>query len=319
MSIFNYRKEKGYFSRLKDAFKSTSEDIAFQLGQMTGKGDSPITEAQIDDLEEALLSADIGVQTTQHVLDQIREATTGNRFLTSFQVRRLIRSELLKILGETEELDGHDPAGSPQIIFVVGVNGVGKTTTIGKLATVYRSQGRTVLLSASDTFRAAAIEQLEIWADRSESELVRQSAGADPAAVLYDAIAAARGRSIDFVIVDTAGRIHTKSNLMQELDKMTRVASREVEGAPHEVYLVLDATTGQNGLVQAREFLKASGVTGLIVTKLDGTAKGGILVAIAKELNIPIRFIGVGEKAQDLLPFDAAAYIDTLVPENPQG
>jgi fused signal recognition particle receptor len=318
MSIFNYRKEKGYFSRLKDALKTTSDDIAFQLGKMTGKVDSPITEEQIDALEEALLGADIGVQTTQHVLDQIRSATSGNRFITSFQVRRLIRSELLGILGQVGEAKDAGASVKPRIIFVVGVNGVGKTTTIGKLAAAYCAQGKQVLLSASDTFRAAAIEQLEIWANRTRSELVRQSPGSDPAAVLFDAIAAAKGRSLDLVIVDTAGRIHTKSNLMQELDKMTRVASREVEGAPHEVYLILDATTGQNGLVQAREFLKASGVTGLIVTKLDGTAKGGILVAIAKELKIPIRFIGVGEKVEDLLPFDPVAYVETLVPENPQ-
>ncbi len=314
MSIFNYREQPGYFKRLKDAFQVTAEDINHQLSRWTGTAESPITEEQIEELEEALLAADMGVQTTEHLLDSIRKATAGDRYITRQQVKRLIRRELLEILGDADgpsdrALDGP----SPSIIFVVGVNGVGKTTTIGKLARFYQREGKTVLFSASDTFRAAAIEQLEIWGDRTRSAVVKQSPGADPAAVLFDAIAAGRARSIDIVIVDTAGRIHTKSNLMQELEKMNRVASREVEGGPHEVFLVLDATTGQNGLVQAREFLKSSGVTGLVVTKLDGTAKGGILVAIARELHIPIRYIGVGEQLDDLLVFDSEAYVDALL------
>ena len=314
MSIFNYREQPGYFKRLKDAFQVTAEDINHQLSRWTGTAESPITEQQIEELEEALLAADMGVQTTEHLLDSIRKATAGDRYITRQQVKRLIRRELLEILGDAggpgdRTLDGP----SPSIVFVVGVNGVGKTTTIGKLARFYQREGKTVLFSASDTFRAAAIEQLEIWGDRTRSAVVKQSPGADPAAVLFDAIAAGRARSIDIVIVDTAGRIHTKSNLMQELEKMNRVASREVEGGPHEVFLVLDATTGQNGLVQAREFLKSSGVTGLVVTKLDGTAKGGILVAIARELHIPIRFIGVGEQVDDLLVFDSEAYVDALL------
>jgi len=229
-------------------------------------------------------------------------------------MKRMIRDEILQILQETSQAaELGRVEGQPTVVFVVGVNGVGKTTTIGKLAHLYRQMGRKVLFSASDTFRAAAIEQIGVWAERTGSELIRQKPGADPAAVLFDAISASRARGADVVIVDTAGRIHTKSNLMQELEKMRRVAGREVEGAPHEVFLVLDATTGQNGLAQAREFLRLTGVTGLIVTKLDGTAKGGIIVSIAKDLDIPSRFIGVGEKVDDLLPFDAEAYVDTLL------
>jgi fused signal recognition particle receptor len=314
MSIFNYREEPGYFKRMKDAFKVTAEDINHQLSRWTGTADSPITEEQIEELEETLLAADMGVQTTEHLLGKIREATAGDRFITRQQVKRLIRKELLQILGDSNgPLDQTLRRKDLSVVFVVGVNGVGKTTTIGKLARLYQGEGKTVLFSASDTFRAAAIEQLEIWGERTRSPVIKQSPGADPAAVLFDAIAAGRARSADVVIVDTAGRIHTKSNLMQELEKMSRVAAREIEDGPHEVFLVLDATTGQNGLVQAREFLRSSGVTGLIVTKLDGTAKGGILVAIARELHIPIRYIGIGEKVEDLLIFDPEAYIDTLL------
>jgi fused signal recognition particle receptor len=314
MSIFNYREQPGYFKRMKDAFQVTAQDINHQLSRLTGTAESPITEEQIEDLEETLLGADMGVQTTEHLLGKIREATAGDRFITRQQVKRLIRRELLQILGESEgPLDRALSRKDLSVVFVVGVNGVGKTTTIGKLARLYQGEGKKVLFSASDTFRAAAVEQLEIWGERTQSPVIKQSPGADPAAVLFDAIAAGRARAADIVIVDTAGRIHTKSNLMQELEKMSRVASREIEDGPHEVFMVLDATTGQNGLVQAREFLRSSGVTGLIVTKLDGTAKGGILIAIARELHIPIRYIGVGEKVEDLLVFDPEAYIDTLL------
>ena len=313
MSIFNYKEQPGYFKRLSDALRSTSDDIAFQIGRWTGSAESPITEEQIEDLEEVLLGSDLGVETTLEVLEKIRALTAGNRFVTSHQVRRLIREQLLGYLGNAQARESRQVEVEPQVWFVVGVNGVGKTTTIGKLARLVCSEGKSVLFSASDTFRAAAIDQLGIWADRTGADLVKQKPGSDPAAVLHDAIAAGIARDMDVIMVDTAGRIHTKGNLMQELDKMRRVAGREVEGAPHEVFLILDATTGQNGLHQAREFLRSSGVTGLIVTKLDGTAKGGILVAIARELNIPIRFIGVGEKADDLLPFDREAYVDSLL------
>jgi fused signal recognition particle receptor len=313
MSIFNYRDQPGYFRRLKDALKTTKDDLTFQIGKLTGTGESPVTEDQIEDLEAALIGADIGVSTTLHIIERIRTETSGSRFVTSHQVARMIREELLGILRKPDGADPSRPLPKPWVAFVVGVNGVGKTTTIGKLARLHRNEGRSVLFAASDTFRAAAIEQLAIWAERAGADVIRQGQGADPAAVLFDAITACKARGGDVLIVDTAGRVHTKSNLMRELEKMTRVASREVPGAPHEVYLILDATTGQNGLAQAREFLKACGVTGLIVTKLDGTAKGGILVAVARELGIPIRFIGVGEKLEDLLPFDPEAYVETLV------
>jgi len=313
MSIFNYRDQPGYFQRLKDALRTTKEDLTFQIGKLTGTGESPVTEEQIEDLEAALIGADIGVSTALHIIDRIRAETSSRRFVTSHQVARMIREELLRILKAADRTGSTQAFPKPWVAFVVGVNGVGKTTTIGKLGRLHRQEGRSVLFSASDTFRAAAIDQLAIWADRAGADLIRQAPGADPAAVLFDAIAACKARSGDVLIVDTAGRVHTKSNLMRELEKMTRVASREVPGAPHEVYLILDATTGQNGLAQAREFLKACGVTGLIVTKLDGTAKGGILVAVARELEIPIRFIGVGEKPEDLLPFDAETYVETLI------
>jgi fused signal recognition particle receptor len=202
--------------------------------------------------------------------------------------------------------------GNPFVILMVGVNGAGKTTTIGKLANRFKAAGKAVLLCASDTFRAAATEQLEVWAERSDSPIIKQKAGADPSAVLYDALQSAKARRIDYVIVDTAGRLHTKHNLMAELEKMTRIAKREVPGAPHEVLLVIDATTGQNGLAQAREFTKSAGVTGVVLTKLDGTAKGGVVTAIAKELKIPIRFVGVGEKMDDLIEFSADDFVDSL-------
>lgn len=316
MSIFNYREQPGYFSRLKSALQSTKEDLSFKINQLAGASQSPITEEQLEQLEELLIGADLGVQTTMEIVERLREETRSNRFVTSHQIQRLIRAELLDILGAS---DGWNPEEvrklRPHVILVVGVNGVGKTTTIGKLAHRFQAEGASVLLSASDTFRAAAVEQLDIWADRAGCEIIKQKPGADPAAVLFDAIKAAQARNLDVLLADTAGRLHSKANLMQELEKMRRIASREVEGAPHEVYLILDATTGQNGLAQAREFLKVSGVTGLIVTKLDGTAKGGIVVAITKELKIPIRYIGIGEKMEDLLPFDHEAFVDSIFGE----
>ncbi len=313
MSIFNYREDPGYFQRLKEALRITKEDLGDQIDRVVGASRERITEQQLEELESILIGADIGVETTLRIVDLIREESRGQRPVTSFQVRRILRGELLKIFESSPPTaEGGDDA-RPRVVLVVGVNGVGKTTTIGKLAHLYSQDGRRVLVCASDTFRAAAVEQLAVWAERTGSEIVRQSSGADPAAVLFDALAAARARGQDIVIVDTAGRLHTKSNLMQELEKMKRVAAREVEGAPHEVFLVLDATTGQNGLVQAREFLQSSGVTGIIVTKLDGTAKGGIVVAITQELNIPIRFLGTGEQLQDLVPFSAEAFVDSLL------
>ncbi len=313
MSIFNYREEKGYFQRMKEALKFTAEDISEQIGEVLGGKESPMSEEHLEDLEAILISADIGVRTSGRIIDKIRQETRELRVVTSHKLRRLMRSELLNILQSVDSEAPPADGGRPHTILVVGVNGVGKTTTIGKLARRYREKGRQVLICAADTFRAAAVEQLAIWADRAGVDLVKQRPGADPAAVLFDAIAACKARAKDVLIVDTAGRLHNKANLMAELEKMRRVAGREVEGAPHEVHLILDATTGQNGLVQAREFLKTTGVTGIIVTKLDGTAKGGIVVAIAKEMGIPIQYIGVGEKPEDLMPFSAEAYVESLL------
>jgi fused signal recognition particle receptor len=313
MSLFNYRKEPGYFERLKEALKTTKEDLGFKLGRISGSGDSPVSVEQLDDLENVLIGADIGVETTVEVVDRIREETRGDRFVLGSRLKRLVREELLQILDSVETNSEEGEQVRPQIVLVVGVNGVGKTTTIGKLAHRYKQQGLSVLLSASDTFRAAATEQLNIWADRVGCDLVKQQEGADPAAVLFDAIAAARARGRDVLLVDTAGRLHNKSNLMRELEKIKRVAAKEVPGAPHEVFLVLDATTGQNGLIQAREFQAVAELSGVIVAKLDGTAKGGIVVAIARELKVPVRYIGTGEQLDDLLPFDSEAFIDSLV------
>jgi len=316
MSIFNYKERPGYFSRLKEALKTTTDDISRKIDAVMGTAESPITEAQLEDLETILIAADLGIETTTEIIEKIREETRGSSFLTSSKVKRMIREELVRVLGGDTGWEEEDlRRGRPFVILVVGVNGVGKTTTIGKLAHRYNQQGKDVIIAASDTFRAAAVEQLEIWSQRTHTDIVRQAHGTDPTAVLFDSIAAAKARDKQVLIADTAGRLHTKTNLMQELEKMKRIAAREVPGAPHEVYLILDATTGQNGLIQARQFLSTSGVTGLIVAKLDGTAKGGIVVAIAKELKIPIRYVGVGEKKEDLMPFSAEAFVDGLFAE----
>lgn len=316
MSIFNYREQPGYFERLKEALKSTKQDLGDKIDQIFGTADSPITEDQIEDLENILISADIGVQTTLELTERIRDKTRGQRILTSYQIKRMIRQDLLHILSSVEASPGEILSTTrPHVIFMVGVNGVGKTTAVAKLAHRLNQVGKRVLICASDTFRAAAVEQLMIWAERTQTEIVGQGSGADPAAVLFDAIAASKARNKDILIVDTAGRLHTKTNLMQELEKMKRIAARQVQGAPHEIYLILDATTGQNGLAQAREFFASVGITGIIVTKLDGTAKGGILVAIAKELKIPIPYIGIGEKQEDLILFSSEAFVDSLFAE----
>ena len=265
----------------------------------------------LEELEFTLIGADIGVNTTQEILDRIRERADRHMLADPGQVRGLIREQLLEIL-QAAERPMPRVAQAPAVVMVVGVNGAGKTTTIGKLASRYRAEGRSVLLCAADTFRAAAIEQLEIWGQRTGAEVIRQQQNSDPSAVLFDALQAAVARKVDYVIVDTAGRLQTKANLMLELEKMRRTATRVIPDAPHETLLVLDATTGQNGLEQARRFTESSGVTGIVLTKLDGTAKGGVVVAIARELNLPIRYIGVGEQAADLLPFQAEAFLDSL-------
>ena len=265
----------------------------------------------LEELEYTLLSADIGVATTNEILNLIRDRAQRHQLSDSSELRGLIKEHLLEVL-QAAERPMPRVAEAPAVVMVVGVNGAGKTTTIGKLAHRYQAEGRSVLLCAADTFRAAAIEQLEVWGQRTRTEVIRQKPGADPSAVLFDSLQAARARKIDYVIIDTAGRLQTKDNLMAELAKMKRTATRVVEGAPHEVLLVLDGTTGQNGLEQARKFTETAGVTGIVLTKLDGTAKGGVVVPIVRELGLPIRYIGVGEQLDDLLPFEPERFIESL-------
>jgi fused signal recognition particle receptor len=283
-------------------------------------GEKKVDPALLKQLENALLSADLGVNTTREILDAVREKLDRNALSDAAQLKSEIKSHIVRILNAADPSRRLQPApiaGSPngkgpRVIFIVGVNGAGKTTSIGKLANRLRKEGSSVILCAADTFRAAAVEQLEIWAQRNGIDVIKQKSGADPAAVVYDAVAAAKARSSDAVIVDTAGRLHTKSNLMAELEKMKRTAAKVIPGAPHDVLLVLDATTGQNGLAQAREFTSTVGVTGIILTKLDGTAKGGIVVPISRELSLPIRFVGTGEQINDLVPFDPETYVNSL-------
>ncbi len=269
----------------------------------------------LESLESALLTSDLGVQTTTAILDALRDRARRQAIEGGDELRALLKAQIRAILEApiANKPVALPPTGSPNVTFLVGVNGTGKTTSAGKLAAWYRAQERTVLLCAADTFRAAAIEQLEIWAARSGVEMIKTRHGGDPSAVLYDAITAAKARNIDELIVDTAGRLHTKTGLMDELDKMRRTAAKLIPGAPHEVLLVMDATTGQNGLNQARQFTQSAGVTGIVLTKLDGTAKGGIAVAIAQELNLPVRFAGVGEQMTDLLEFSPEAFVDSLL------
>jgi len=246
------------------------------------------------------------------LLETLREKVDRKQIGDADQLKRVLKEEMLAILTAAEKAPVAKVEGEPEVILVVGVNGTGKTTTIGKLANVLRAQGKTVLLAAADTFRAAAIEQLEIWGSRTGTEVIKTKPGGDPSAVLFDALNAAKARNTDYVIVDTAGRLHTKSNLMQELEKMRRTAQKFIANAPHETLLVMDATTGQNGLQQARMFTESAGVTGIVLTKLDGTAKGGVVVAISRELGLPVRYVGVGEKAGDLIPFSAKDFVDSL-------
>ena len=307
-----------FFNRIRDGLAKTARQIRERLG------DTPMAEAAprgpdrpapagrpvgvetLDALEDALISADVGLAATERILDAVKADRIGS-------IRERVERVMLGIFADVHTAPAAET--TPHVVLVVGVNGTGKTTTVGKLASLYRSEGRSVMVCAADTFRAAAVEQLAVWADRAGVDLIRAQSGADPAAVTFDAVSAARARGRDIVIVDTAGRLHTRANLMAELDKIRRVVGRAVPGAPHEVLLVLDATVGQNGLVQAREFMAASGANGIVLTKLDGTAKGGVAVAIAHDLKVPIRYVGVGEAIDDLIPFDAATYVDALFTE----
>ncbi len=303
--------KQGIFDRMKQAVSRTRESLEERIEGVLSLT-RVIDETALEDLEMSLIASDIGVNTASEILDALRDRAKRRQIESGAELKQLLKDQLKSILDE-QQRPPRAVATTPEIILMVGVNGTGKTTTSGKLAAFFRAQGKTVLLCAADTFRAAAIEQLEVWSQRSGVELIKSRQGGDPSAVLYDALQAAKARGHDYLIVDTAGRLHTKGGLMAELDKMRRTTKRFFQDAPHEVLLVMDATTGQNGLQQARLFTESAGVTGIVLTKLDGTAKGGIAVAIARELNLPVRYVGVGEKIEDLLPFDSEAFVDSLL------
>jgi len=304
----------GLFDKIKASLTRTKEQFVERFDEILGRADTPAARSRpvdvetLDALEEALISADVGVAAADQIVGAVRARRTKGESL-----RDLVKQEILSILHAT---DTTVPDGSrPHVTLIVGVNGTGKTTTVGKLARAIKDSGKVPLICAADTFRAAAVEQLQVWATRAGVDFVRAAPGSDPAAVVFDAIAAGKARGRDVVLVDTAGRLHTRVNLMAELDKIRRIAAREVPGAPHEVLLVLDATVGQNGLQQAREFMGVAGVNGIVLTKLDGTAKGGIAVAIAHDLKLPIRYVGVGEGIDDLIPFSPEDYVNALFEE----
>src|SRR6202521_56695 len=305
------QQKPGLFDRMKEAVTRTRENLSQRIEDVVSIG-KEIDRETLDDLEAILIGGDLGNTTTHEVLDKLREKADRKQIRNVDELKRLLKEELLSMINAANTPPVEKEEGTPEVILGVGVNGTGKTTTIGKLAQVLRADGKTVLLCAADTFRAAAIEQLEVWGDRTGTEVISTKPGGDPAAVLFDALQAATARHTDYVIVDTAGRLHTKTNLMAELEKMRRTAQRIIPGAPHETLLVMDATTGQNGLQQARQFTEAAGVTGIVLTKLDGTAKGGVVVAISRELGLPVRYVGVGEKAGDLLPFNSKDFVDSL-------
>ncbi|HVO10896.1 MAG TPA: signal recognition particle-docking protein FtsY [Vicinamibacteria bacterium] len=300
----------GLLDRLRSGLTRTRAVLNTPLDDLV-RGRRPLDEDALAAIEEGLLAADMGLGAVDDAMDVLREKSGRIAAGGLGAMREALREELARALERPSRVV--PLSAKPWVVFMVGVNGAGKTTTIGKLASAWVAEGRSVLLCAADTFRAAAAEQLAVWAERSRAEFHRGAEGSDPSAVLTDALRAARARGADAVLVDTAGRLHTKSNLMAELAKMTRVAGREVPGAPHETLLVLDATVGANGLAQGREFARSGGVTGLVLTKLDGTAKGGIAVAVVRELGVPIRYVGVGERLDDLLPFDATAFAASLV------
>ena len=296
----------GYFTRLKNRLSKTRQNLSGGF-EKAFAGKKKLDEGTLDQLEELLITSDIGVQTTMGLMEKIADAKVTD----VSEVKQLLKEELLSIL-KTPSPVGQTEKTTPHVILVVGVNGVGKTTTIGKIAASLNASGKKVLIAAADTFRAAAVEQLMIWAQKAGAEFVKHKENADPAAVAFDAVAAAKARGCDIVLIDTAGRLHTKVNLMEELKKIKRTVAKQIQGAPHETLLVLDATTGQNALSQAQLFNEALEVSGLILTKLDGTAKGGIVIAICSSLNIPLQYIGIGEKVEDLRPFDAKQFIDAL-------
>jgi fused signal recognition particle receptor len=304
------------YDRLKDGLAKTRQGITEKIG-IAARQNRLIDDALLDELEESLIMADVGADTTIQISDSLRERVREGGFKNASDLSRLLEEEIRNVLAqspsaENDRLYQIPEEKRPHVIMVVGVNGVGKTTTIGKLAYNYRNAGYNVLIGAADTFRAAANEQLEVWAERAGVEIIGQKQGADPAAVAFDALQAAVARNIDVVIIDTAGRLHTKTNLMEELRKISRVMKKIRDYAPNEIFLALDATTGQNAIQQAKEFMQAVDVTGLVLTKLDGTAKGGVVIAIANTLAVPVRYIGVGERIDDLQPFNASEFAQAL-------
>jgi fused signal recognition particle receptor len=303
--------KRGFFDRMRQAVTRTRETFSDSIGSVLALT-REIDETSLAELEVVLLRTDIGGPTAKTIIENLRQRGLRQGIEGGAELKRLLKIELKAVLDGVATPDVV-PDGPPEVVMMVGVNGTGKTTTTGKLAALYRSEGRSVLLCAADTFRAAAIEQLEVWATRSDVPIIKTKTGGDPSAALYDACTAAKARGTDVLIVDTAGRLHTKTDLMKELDKMRRTAERLVPGAPHQTLLVMDATTGQNGLQQARLFTEAAKVTGIVLTKLDGTAKGGIVLAIATELGLPVKFVGVGEKMEDILPFDSGAFVESMV------
>ena len=307
----NDQQTRGLLDRMKQAVARTRDSFSESISSVLALA-REIDETSLAGLESVLLAADIGSATARKIIEDLRQRGLRQGIEGGEELKRLLKLELKSVLDAVATQDA-PPASAPEVIMMVGVNGTGKTTSAGKLAAFYVAQGRSVLLCAADTFRAAAIEQLEIWAARCDVPILKTKSGGDPSAALFDACTAARARATDVLIVDTAGRLHTKSDLMQELDKMRRTAERLVSGAPHQTLLVMDATTGQNGLQQARLFTQAARVTGIVLTKLDGTAKGGIVLAIATELGLPVKFVGVGEKMEDILPFDSAVFVDSMV------
>jgi fused signal recognition particle receptor len=304
-------KKKSLFDKLKRGLFMTHTEIIEKVKDAMTP-DLPIDRNAIDGLEEGLLGADVGAELTMSIVDRLETRIRDERITTMDRLSQVIREETRALIPERIAQTIEVGRAKPFVILVVGVNGTGKTTTIAKLATRWKNEGRNVLLGAADTFRAAAIEQLQLWADRIGVDMIKHKAGSDPGAVAHDTITAAKSRGTDVVLIDTAGRLHNKSHLMQELTKIRRVIEKELPGAPHETLLVIDGTTGQNGLSQAEAFLEAAKVTGMVVTKLDGTAKGGVILSIMRRFDIPVKFVGVGEGADDLIPFDPQAYVDTL-------
>jgi fused signal recognition particle receptor len=304
-------KKEGIFTRLRQRLSKTRNGLAGRLDHLV-LGKREINEKLLEELEEILFTSDLGVTTTQQLIDLVQKGVQRRELDNPDKLKKVLKEHIHSFL-DVQEMEHKNPGpGEPLVIMVIGVNGVGKTTTIGKAAHHFKEEGKKVMLVAADTFRAAAVEQLVIWGERADAEVIRQKEGVDPSAVVFDAISAALSRQIDVVLIDTAGRLHTKSNLMDELEKIQRVAGRKLSGAPHQVWLVLDATTGQNAMAQAEIFHKTIGVTDIILTKLDGTAKGGVVIGISHQMRLPIRYIGIGERIEDLCAFDASDFVDAI-------